>query len=153
MHWTLEVDETFLKVVQKNSIHLARWNAAVQVVRVLKCHVLESVVQTLGHCHSVFSGEASLGRKGRLYYKAEFSTLWVNVKYYMKPATVSFKFKIMILTWNHQQQVSHLKFDNTNSECEILYKTSNNKFQIQNIIQKLKMWKIVRHQRLPVSNS
>ena len=98
VHWTLEVDQTFRKVVQKNSIHLARWNPAVKVVHVLKCqpnhvHVLESVVQTLGHFHSVFSGEASLGRKGRLYYKAEFSTLWVNVKYYMKPAKVSFKFK------------------------------------------------------------
>ena len=159
MHWTLEVDETFLKVVQKNSIRLARWNPAVQVVRVLKCqpnhvHVLESAVQTLGHFHSVFSGEISLGRKGRLYYKTEFSTLWVNVKYYMKPTTMSFKLKKLILTWNQHQQVSNLKFHNTNSErkyinpatasfkfktlhrnwkCEKLHDTSDCQFQIHKI--------------------
>ena len=75
MHWTLEVDETFLKVVQKKLNSPCSMKPAVLVAHVLKCHVLESVVQTLGHFHSVFSGEVSLGRKGRLYYKAEFSTL------------------------------------------------------------------------------
>ena len=138
----------------------ARWNPAVQVVRVLKCqpnhvHVLESAVQTLGHFHSVFSGEISLGRKGRLYYKTEFSTLWVNVKYYMKPTTMSFKLK--------KKNDTYMKPASTSFTFEIsqhklwmrnsIKKTSNNKFQIQNIMQKLKMWKIKRHQRLPVSNS
>ena len=157
MHWTLEVDETFLKVVQKNSIRSmkpCRSSCSCFKVPTKPCSCFRIRCSNVGSFSlGIFwrdisweEGEIVL-QDWVLHTVSECEILHEtnNNEFqiqkndtYMKPASTSFTFEI-----------SQHKLWMRNS----IKKPSNNKFQIQNIMQKLKMWKIKRHQRLPVSNS